>query len=324
MSSQIPKKQHYVPRFILRNFSCSSEKYQVHVYDKQEKQSFLSSVRNAAAQNYFYDLNHEDGRITVEPALAELEGTVAPIVQRVVNGQLPSLLTHEDKVALAHFICVQLVRTDHFRSNMMHMNQEVETWLGEIGIDPETVTNFKSFDDSDLRKATINAVAEAHRFIPFLLDKIWTVHVTEEEHFYIADNPVDLSLGDQAYGPGVGLGVPSVMVQMPLSPSRCLVLYCSTYREKVRALKQQLDKLEEAYPIIPGFSDLVTQIDNLYAAFEKHGSFTAPPDNVLWLNANQVINAERFIYSTHSDFSLLEQILRENPQYRNGPRGELG
>jgi hypothetical protein len=46
-------------------------------------------------------------------------------------------------------------------------------------------------------------------------------------------------------------------------------------------------------------------------------------DNVTRLNSLQVRFSSRFVYSETGDFSLVEQMIRENPQYREGLKPTL-
>ena len=46
------KRQHYVPRFLLRNFAPAREE-QVHVYDKSNDRVFRAHIANVAAESGF-------------------------------------------------------------------------------------------------------------------------------------------------------------------------------------------------------------------------------------------------------------------------------
>ena len=65
--------QHYVPRFILKNFNCGrkGKKPQVWVFDKHTGNKFRSNIENVAAENSFYDFNFEGIELTVEQTLSE-------------------------------------------------------------------------------------------------------------------------------------------------------------------------------------------------------------------------------------------------------------
>ena len=44
------------------------------------------------------------------------------------------------------------------------------------------------------------------------------------------------------------------------------------------------------------------------------------PDNVLFFNSLQVLNAERFIFSSNGDFDLVKSMIEENDNVRTGHR----
>ena len=55
-------------------------------------------------------------------------------------------------------------------------------------------------------------------------------------------------------------------------------------------------------------------------AFRTGAALDLEPDNVLNQNSLQVRQAERYVYSSPRDFSLVEQMIANQPGYRKGPR----
>ena len=47
--------QHYVPRFLLKNFA-KGKKPQIFVYDKSNDKQFKTNIKNIAAETGFYDI----------------------------------------------------------------------------------------------------------------------------------------------------------------------------------------------------------------------------------------------------------------------------
>ncbi|HEV7658663.1 MAG TPA: DUF4238 domain-containing protein [Allosphingosinicella sp.] len=47
--------QHYVPKFILRQFLADEKNERVNVYDKHEGQTFVTSIKNVMAERRFND-----------------------------------------------------------------------------------------------------------------------------------------------------------------------------------------------------------------------------------------------------------------------------
>ncbi|MFS2035338.1 DUF4238 domain-containing protein [Polaromonas sp. CT11-55] len=66
------KIQHYVPQFLLRNFT-SDKKNRVHVFDKQKGITFVSHVKNVANESRFYDFEIEGEGRSLEAPLSSLE-----------------------------------------------------------------------------------------------------------------------------------------------------------------------------------------------------------------------------------------------------------
>jgi len=67
------KNQHYVPQFVLRRFSNADGK--LWVYDKWTRKRFLSSPRNVAAENAFYDCEFNGELISLESAMCDIEAS---------------------------------------------------------------------------------------------------------------------------------------------------------------------------------------------------------------------------------------------------------
>ena len=64
---------HYVPQFLLKNFSVDPNKPQVWAYDKSTGRSFRTNVRNIAAEKGFYRLEVGGRTLSLEEGLSTLE-----------------------------------------------------------------------------------------------------------------------------------------------------------------------------------------------------------------------------------------------------------
>ena len=76
------EKQHFVPQFILKNFSISNHK-QLWVFDKLKETSFLNSIRNTASSKNFYELEKENVVLNTEEILSVVESDSAPILKKI-------------------------------------------------------------------------------------------------------------------------------------------------------------------------------------------------------------------------------------------------
>lgn len=66
-----PEIQHYVPKFILRNFADSRE--QLHVYDKLTGEKFRPHLKNIAGERNFYVVEDGEGTADFEPIYTKIE-----------------------------------------------------------------------------------------------------------------------------------------------------------------------------------------------------------------------------------------------------------
>ena len=73
--NSIAKNQHYVPQLVLRNFTVGDGK-QIYVFDKQDEKSFITNIRNIAAETGFYNFDVKEFKFTIEPALSDLESNI--------------------------------------------------------------------------------------------------------------------------------------------------------------------------------------------------------------------------------------------------------
>lgn len=110
-----PKRQHYVPKMLLRNFT--NEKGRLYFFDKRfpEKNVLESTPAKLFVERHLYTLYDESGGkdIRVEKLLVDIERDANAIVEKIINaaraGKLPKLTPHEKKI-WDQFFCCQLVR----------------------------------------------------------------------------------------------------------------------------------------------------------------------------------------------------------------------
>ena len=88
------KIQHYVPKFLLRNFGLG-KKDQVWVYDKQTARSFPTNAKNVASENAFYDFEIGGETYSLESSLSKIESQAKPVVERIMDDDSVSSLGHQ-------------------------------------------------------------------------------------------------------------------------------------------------------------------------------------------------------------------------------------
>ena len=127
LDKQITKKQHYVPKAYLRNFSVSNQKSeQVYVVFANDENVKMISINNICCRSYLYDQIAIDpdskthvfaAPNEIENSFIELEGKYATIVSKIKNALQDSdefKLTREEIDKLKQFMSSLLFRNPIF------------------------------------------------------------------------------------------------------------------------------------------------------------------------------------------------------------------
>ena len=108
------QNQHYVPKFILRQFLAPGGKEQVHVFDKKTNKSFRTSISNIMAERRFNDFVFDAVEFTFEPKAGAIEEALLPTYRRVIETRRLDE-TAEERAALSFFVAFQFERTRNRR-----------------------------------------------------------------------------------------------------------------------------------------------------------------------------------------------------------------
>lgn len=106
-----PKRHHYIPQFILKNFVDSDKK--LFYWDIDKKDLICSYTRFVFMNLHMYrdDINHIDQPTFIEKSLAVFESDMAKIFQKLNEGNEVVLLRKELE-ALRIFLCLLSFRSD--------------------------------------------------------------------------------------------------------------------------------------------------------------------------------------------------------------------
>jgi Protein of unknown function (DUF4238) len=301
-----PKRQHYVPRFLLRNFAPAGEE-QVHVYDKKNDRVFRAHIANVAAESGFYDFRIGDEVFSIEAGLGELEDSAAPILRGVIKEQSLAHLSERDFVVIARFVAAQVMRTPSLIAQSDRVAEQIRQRLRESGDDPDLVPQLQPLTPEERRRLSASFVQDSAAFVPLLLDKLWMLARTDTAPgFYISDNPVTLH-NSRRVGPrgNLGLAVPGIEIYLPLSGHLCLAMYCRTL-----------------FVDLPGAED--GTLERLRRAAANGGqAVPLRPEHLIFSNSLQVGFASRFLFSRTGDFGLVREMLAKHPNVRQGWGPEL-
>jgi hypothetical protein len=321
--------QHYVPRFLLRRFG-TGKKDRIHVYDKHTDNTFVIAAKKAAAENNFYDFKFDDVDLTLEPGLAALESKAAIVIDKILTRRRLDFSSIEERAILSQFFAVQSVRTRAALEKWRHLGQLLKDRLQEWGAKHTDL--FKEEDprlgdeENQDRVFIAQSILRAPKdYGPYIAAKSWLLLETDRKHPYIiGDHPLVLhNMRDTGPRGNIGFAVEGIELYFPLAPDLVLAMWCSTHEQMLRDGLQQLGGLSgksalfrELYP--GAHENVVSMVQAIDSGLPWQGT----PDNTLFVNSLQVLYAERFIFSTNGEFSLVEDMIRDNPETRRGQRME--
>lgn len=311
----IAKVQHYVPQFLLKNFGIG-KKDKLHVFDKQTGKSFATNARNVAAESRFYDFQLMGQDFTIETELSKMEGEAKPLIKSILDADSLADLSVDSRAKLSVFMAVQLARSKWYREQFRELPRLLEeTMRGKSGeeIDLSGIAEYIRVPDAnELAIHTAHSVVSAAQdFAPHFADKVWVSGATDSKNpFQLGDNPIGLqNMIDMGPYGNMGLAVRGIEIYFPLSPRRVLAMWCPSHVPMFRAAAMRDGPMSGANEIL--------------TAMESGDPLAYKPEHVLNLNSIQVRHAERFVFSSTDDFSLVIRMIADNERYRKGPRSTV-
>ncbi len=223
------KKQHYVPRFLLRNFISNGGKGKhLFVYEKRTGKTFRTSPENIAHENWFYKI----GDNCYENEFAELESEVAPIIKKIIQEESIRSLTLEERVLISKFTIIQFTRTrgavDDYKNTLLlpSLRWGIKKLIEHGKIPPHPkgldIDDIPLEINDDYAKASVLSIGAQStlKYSETLALRKWVLfECGKDETFIIGDNPVIL---DNQTGDLLGLMVPGIEIYIPLSSSYLL------------------------------------------------------------------------------------------------------
>ena len=147
MSSNDPKRHHYIPQFLLKNFLDDSGRFWV--LDKKKGKLHQGTPTNTFVEkNLHRTLNFDHGNYSceAEEELSRIESRAAPVIRKIIkcarNNEHPKL-SPEHRDAWKRFYHTSCRRTPEFAEEMLHLDERsdevfhlaIERLLLQQGID---------------------------------------------------------------------------------------------------------------------------------------------------------------------------------------------
>lgn len=277
------KNQHYVPQFLLKNFSSRGKKF-IWAYDKNEKYSIKNQIKErpikkVASEEYFYDQNVNSEIGSYEYELQKAEDATAPIIEKIIETKKIIDLSDEERRTLSFFITLQNLRT---KGKLL----KTETSMENLSKQLKDKANIEA-PNIDYKKIWFSMLEKSISFYEILMNKVWMLSESNNS-FLISDNPVTLQNTTDISEIRGTLGLDSfgIEIYLPLSPSLTLCLFCEKYFEKNGYHKKYIP------------------------------NSICEPDYIENLNLLQIVYSERFIFSHKNEFELVKKQLKNALQHR--------
>lgn len=299
------KKQHTVPRFLLDNFGFGkkNKKRKLHVFDKEQNNTFIQSVYDATTKNSFYNL-YGDSEKSLEGILSKIESDVSPIIKKIIKLGTISFLSMDDKYKISVFILSQHARTLNTFDKIKKTNLEFLNRLSEIGFPNLDIESLKNDDSSKMsQEIFLDCILDCYKLVDHILNKSWALYENKKDNFLISDNPLTLhnTLKQNDLRGNLGYAVEGIEIYMPISTKYTLSFTCSSIYIKLKNHlmygKRSLNDFE------------LKNILKLLDAFDNGCPLICDDENILFLNSLQVMYSKRFLYSCNQDFSLVTDMI---------------
>jgi hypothetical protein len=255
MSSRPPRRHHTVPQFYLRSFA--DDRGRVRVVARDGSADFITSTANAFVERDYYtvaSVHAEDDHGLIEGLYAEVEGQVAPVLEKLRDDEFP--LDGQDRADFAAFLSLQVTRGREFRQMVGRVTEQLgrvmmetaatapdEYWAREheewekTREDPEPppyltaeqrnmLTDADAFDISPSREHVVEISFVAVEEMSFLLMSMtWKLLRFDRPCLFSSEHPLSYWRKRSSADRFLGIGPANAdEVRFPLSPTRALVL----------------------------------------------------------------------------------------------------
>lgn len=331
-------KQHYVPQFLLKNFSNNKK---VMVFDKKTERIEQKSIRSVCSRDYFYDITLDD-LLENEPILkdalskhlyknsiedtemlikkcffscdesiTQIEAKSGEIIKKILNHETLCVLSEEERSTLCSFVAVQILRTEADQIYMREITDKIKEISHEIVIrQGKTEEEFSEWANKEFGKditlkmkflALVNLQQNSFEQACVLSQKkIFLIKNLTNRPFYISDNPV-VRWNNNHFGiiGNLGLLCRGIEIYLSLSDKITLAFHCPSL-----------------VPPINVFASMDTPEYRKYEAMEYGDCLAGMPENVRFLNHLQVGFSNRYIISSEPCFELAQEMIKNDPKYK--------
>lgn len=241
--------QHWVPQFYLREFSTKETRQakepQVWIFSKQDSDGIerLTNVRNVCAKRYLYSPRDESGQRSweVDDKLQSVESLLSQLWPQVTSDFI-DLGNESIRKALALFVATMHVRHPDNRRKLKSIHKQIVEGFDklpkkddgspnidsiiykdeELAIDTSDWMSYKKWSEDEHHRFFSETIrAESGNLAMILMNKRWSVVLSEQEHFITSDRPVGVQHKSRSV---FGVSTNGGVISFPLSPTRVLIM----------------------------------------------------------------------------------------------------
>jgi hypothetical protein len=247
------ERQHYLPRFILRNFSINNEGKLINIFQlSQNKFLYSKELYGQAQEKYLYGKDQK-----IEEIFGRLETLSSSTISKLKKGDIN--LTKEEKANIFVFIAFQHCRTPWMAKNIRDYTRLIGHKLSSCDSRYDDIINSLSMTG---KEPYIFLLELASNIVYSMIDlRIGLLECNDNSQFIIGQHPVVLINPYLSFrkwkGGKRGLGIIGTLIIMPISPRYCLILF-DHLRYRLRNMKRITKLTEEDVNKINYFQFLQT------------------------------------------------------------------
>ena len=319
------KKQHYVPQCYLNAWAIP-DTHQVYVFVKMLQTRRRNSIEDIASEKYFYDIdftgivseedlknfglddcnpaNLDDGQYIENFFATKVEGNYRDILNKIISRTRQMnlwemkncfFISEYNKFLFSFHLAYQIIRVKAVRNSLMDSQDCLVQALKDMRASQETIARY--------------GISESH--LPFIHGKMildrkeiddiskcfltlsWILLVNRTGYpFFTSDSPIGTIAHIQhPICSMTGLASRGVEVYFPISPDLMLIMADGEYHK--------LDHCDRR----------ILAADNI--------------DEIRYYNSKCIINSERCVFSSCEDFSIVDEMIKENPKILHQPHSMM-
>lgn len=329
------KKEHYVPRCYLRNFTLENEKIQV--FDKYKVQVRPQNIMDVAMENYFYDIKFNEliklaeedemdrikadlmeiaqendwGKILdildekyIEKHFSFLEGVYSKLSQRFIENSYNGnewvikncfAFSEMDKELMSLFIAIQIIRTKTFRCTLADTIQKLYQTMAY-----KMQTKSADMLSKDDFEVEVNRDFVKLQHSSMILDEEVAVGMAEvlNEHIWVM-------YVNKTNTPFYTSDTPVANI-----PHK--------YDEYMGYGGLRSEGIEIVFPLTPNLMIGMYERSTYSAIFsDRQFVVLTTKEQIEYYNRVQVINSYRCVFSSNDSFDLAKRMCDENPDLRH-------